>query len=277
MDGTMQRSARLPAGDYLRNCRSKLRMTSREVEAASRRIADEERNEELFISHGRITQIETGESTPSIYKLYTLGIIYSVPLIDLLAQYVDLARISKHQMSVNVQATRPASIAADSNRSVSFPIRFDSRHQIDKTNLLAQMVEVWGDIPISLIQDLNVRRMHYGFIGLGDYTMYPLLRPGSFVQFDERQKKIARGAWQTEFDRPIYFIELRDAYVCSWCEIRADRLISIPHPLSPCSTREFAFPREAEVLGRVTAVAARLVTYTSPEPSARAQAAGVAH
>lgn len=35
-------------------------------------------------------------------------------------------------------------------------------------------------------------------------------RPLSFVQIDPRQNRIKSGNWQNEFDRPIYFIELRD-------------------------------------------------------------------
>ena len=39
--------------------------------------------------------------------------------------------------------------------------------------------------------------------------MYPLLRPGSFVQIDSHVNRTHPSRWRTEFDRPIYFIELR--------------------------------------------------------------------
>jgi hypothetical protein len=123
-------------------------------------------------------------------------------------------------------------------------------------------VEVWGEVPIAAFQHLDIRRSVYGFIGLEDYTLYPLLRPGSFVQIDDRNKRIQNVAYRTEFDRPIYFVELRDGYLCSWCELHQNRLIVLPHPLSPCRIREFRFPAEAEIVGRVTAVAARIVNYS---------------
>jgi len=44
------------------------------------------------------------------------------------------------------------------------------------------MVELWGEVPIALIQHLDIRHSQYGYVGLEDYTLYPLLRPGSFVQ-----------------------------------------------------------------------------------------------
>jgi hypothetical protein len=65
--------------------------------------------------------------------------------------------------------------------------------------------------------------------------------------------------WRTEFDRPIYFVELRDGYACSWCEVRGSQLTLIPHPLSGCAIRQFAYPSEAEIVGQVTGVAMRLV------------------
>src|SRR2546425_6346623 len=32
--------------------------------------------------------------------------------------------------------------------------------------------------------------------------------------------------------RPIYFVELRNGYVCSWCQVDQGQLIVIPHPHS---------------------------------------------
>ena len=76
------------------------------------------------------------------------------------------------------------------------------------------------------------------------------------------------GPYRHEAERPIYFLELRDAYVCAWCEVHKNRLIAIPHPLSPCRVREFAYPDDVDILGQVTAVAARLVDARAQETPA---------
>src|SRR5258708_21852312 len=47
--------------------------------------------------------------------------------------------------------------------------------------------------------------------------------------------------------RPIYFVDLRTEYACSWCEIIDGKLLLIAHPLSPIKTRSFAFPKDAEI------------------------------
>ena len=253
------------AGERLRRLRVRLGITTREVEYISRKIADEEGEQEFVVSHARLVQIETGESTPSLYKLYTLSSIYGVNITELLSYYVELERINHHHIKANLQNTHLIMAEApDPQQRVNFPVRFDPGFSIDRTNLLSRMVEVWGEVPIALIQHLDIRKSCYGFIGLSDYTMYPLLRPGSLVQIDDRQKALPPGMSRTEFERPIYFIELRSGYICSWCELHRNRLVVVPHPLSPCRTQEFAYPTEAEIVGRVTAVAARLTPL--PEP-----------
>src|SRR5438132_9234300 len=119
--------------------------------------------------------------------------------------------------------------------------------------------------PRILLQQMDWRNSLYGYIGLEDHTMFPFLRPGSFVEIDSRQKKIkTTGSWQNEFDRPIYFVELRDSYVCSWCELQGSQLILIPHTLSSCAIRQFKYESEAEIVGRVTGLAMRIVPPDEP-------------
>ena len=255
------------AGERLRALRLRLGLTTREVAELSRKIAASETNEEFAVSHARLIQIENDESTPSIYKLFTLSAIYAQPFAELAAFYLDLEAAARHQVSLQIDRTHLANFeSAGPQQPVTFPVRFDPGFTIEKTSLLARMVEVWGEVPVPLLRHLNIRKQRYGFIGLADYTMYPLLRPGSFVQIDEQQKIPAHGVYRSEFERPIWFLELRTGYLCSWCELHRDRIIAVPHPLSPCRTREFAFPREAEIVGRVTAVAARLVSAPEMPP-----------
>jgi hypothetical protein len=148
----------------------------------------------------------------------------------------------------------------DTFHKVAFPVRFDPGFNPQKSELISRLVEVWGEVPFGLLQMVNLRKGRWGLVGLGDYTMYPLIRPGSLVQIDDNQKPVAVGAFRNEYDRPLYFIELREGYLCSWCEFRKGRLLCLSHPLSPVTSREFAYPGEAEIVGRVTAIAARIVS-----------------
>ena len=254
------------AGEQLRDLRLRIGMTTRDVQDLSQRIIDSEGNEEFYISNGWLTQIENSESVPSIYKLYSLSVIYHVKFGDLLQLYgVDVQKINKLQTEIPVPQTHLTPVEVfDETGTVTFPVRFDRGFDRDKTNLLSRMVEIWGEVPIAVIRHLDVRRSMYGYVGLQDRTLYPLLPPGSFVQIDPSVKRILPVKWQTEYERPIYFVELRDSYVCSWCELHGNQLILIPHPLSGCEIRQFKYETEAEIVGRITGVAMRIVAPDEP-------------
>lgn len=251
-------------GEQLKELRSRLEISTRDVTEKSQRIAEAEGNDEFYISNAWLTQIENTESTPSIYKLYSISTIYHVKFIDLLLLFgVDLQKIGRHQIAMPLEQTHLTNIEApDGERSVSFPVRFDLGFNLESTNLLSRMIETWGEVPISLIQHLDVRHAHYGYIGLHDYTLWPMLRPGTFVQIDERYRKVQSFKWRTEFERPIYFVELRHGYACSWCELQGNQLILVPHPLSPCGVRQFLYGTDAEIVGQVTGIAMRIADAT---------------
>lgn len=248
--------------EHLKEIRGRLGITTRDVAEKSQAIAEREANPEYYISNAWLTQLENSESVPSIFKLFSLSAIYRLPFRELVLIFgVNLDHIGKHHLSEPPRETRLAEMEVmDSARTVSFPVRFDPAFNLNRTSLLSRLVEVWGEVPIAFIQHLDIRQHNYGFIGMDDLTMYPLLRPGSFVQIDDRVRKIQPLKWRTEFDRPIYFVELRDGYACGWCELQKNnQLWLLPHPLSPVGVRQYEHGVEAEIVGQVTGVATRIV------------------
>ena len=76
-------------------------------------------------------------------------------------------------------------------------------------------------------------------------------KPGS-------ETDVLQEGWRSEYERPIYFIETREEFICAWCKLSNGHLITQPHSLSPATPRVFRHPREAEVIGRVVGIAMRL-------------------
>ncbi len=74
-------------GYHLRRMREERCLTLAQVENQSRRIAEREENEEYKFTAGRLCQIETGKSLPSIYKFASLSEIYRTPYGQLLRIY----------------------------------------------------------------------------------------------------------------------------------------------------------------------------------------------
>lgn len=254
------------AGEKLKELRVRLGLTTRDVETKSLEIADERHNREYYISHAWVTDIENSEFPPTIYKLYSLSAIYHVPYLDVLACFgLPFGDLGRYRASIGVPKTHLLGAETDLEaQTVSMPVQFKPGFQLEKTNLLARVVEKWDQIPVGFLQHLDLHKSVYGYIGLEDYTLYPLIRPGSLVQIDSRQRKISSEKWSTEFDRPIYFVELRNGYVCSWCQVDGSQLMIIPHPHSDQHVRRFEYPSQAEIVGRVTGVAMRIVGEHAP-------------
>lgn len=247
-------------GKRLRADRLRVRLSTRDVERLSQKIAKEKNNPEYCVSHTWLTDIENGQFTPSIYKLYSLSLIYGRSYDEILSFFgISVRDAGREQISLALPRTHlVAPTFTESNRTVFAPIELNQKVQFGQTNLVSKMFERWGEVPISLLRRMNPRNTLCGYIGLEDFTLFPIIRPGSFVQIDPRQTKIDATGWQNEFDRPIYFVELRDSYVCSWCQLDYGSLTLIPCPQSGTPVRRIRYPNDADVLGRVTAVTMRI-------------------
>jgi hypothetical protein len=119
-------------------------------------------------------------------------------------------------------------------------------------------VQQWGTVPLTMLSDLASQDYTYAYVGSEDFTMYPILQPGTFVQVDESRRRVVERQWRSEYERPIYFVETRDGFTCCWCSFRVNALVLQPHPLSPVSIRVLKHPQEAEVIGQVVGVAMRI-------------------
>jgi transcriptional regulator with XRE-family HTH domain len=255
------------AGKRLKALRESLGLTTREVEEKSKQIARDRHNEEYYISHAWVTDIENGEYTPSIYKFYTFSAVYHRRYDGIISLFgLSMSDLKRYQASLGVPNTHLLTNDSEPDtEKVSLPVRFKEEFQLEKTHLLAQVVEKWDLLPVGFLQHLDLHKSVYGYIGLEDYTLFPLIRPGSLVQIDASQRKISTERWKTEFDRPVYFVELRNGYVCSWCQVDRGQLMIIPHPHSHQDVRRFDFPSQAEIIGRVTGVAMRIVSEKVPD------------
>jgi len=207
----------LPAGQKLKSLRNRRNITVRDVEQASRRIADVKGDKRFCISNGWLAQLENGDSEPSICKLFSLSVIYRADLSDLLLLYnIDENEAEKFEPVADPQLNRMVTSLNPSQPGEHRP----------------------GHIV-------------YGHLGLGEFTMYPMIRPGAHLKIDTSQNKLVTNAWRNEHERPIYFVELRGGYTCGWCELQGNQLLIIPHHSSPSTVRQFTYPREAEIVGRV--------------------------
>lgn len=172
---------------------------------------------------------------------------------------IHLGDIRREQMWLALPRTQlikedPGSTA----QTIEIPPELKATARFEKTNLVSQMSSQWSGLPVSVRPPLHTPHSFYRYIGTEDFTLFPLIRPGSSVQIDAAQKRILQAGWSSEFDRPIYFVELRDGYACAWCELEDRKLLLVPCPQARIPVRQFRFPDDAGIVGRVTAVSMRI-------------------
>jgi hypothetical protein len=230
----------------------------REVESASTRIAERHGNDEFAVSPSRLSDIETKGLVPSIYRLYSLAVIYRRDLREVLSWYgIDLNLVAA-DLNLSLPPKSHRCEILQSGTVVQMPTRLDPGFDTRRTANLGRMVEQWGLVPLAYLSQFASDKYTYGYVGSEDFTMYPLLPPGTFLQVDESKNRVLQGMWRSEYERPVYFVETREGYTCCWCTMKGDNIVLQPHPLSPVPVRILRHPQDAEVIGQIVGIALKL-------------------
>lgn len=243
------------AGQRLRKARERLGLKFREVEVASQKIAERHANEEYSIGLSRLSEIENKAVVPSVFRIYSLSTIYRLDFRELLSWYgVDLDEQSNDAKLHELEQTHPIHFSPNGFGEVMAPLSLDPGVDLTQTTFLSRVITNWGALPLHMLKAIDTKRKRYAVIGSEDWSMYPILRPGSLLLIND-SSRIANSGWNDEWDRPIYFLEHRDGYLCGWCHLDRDRLVILSHPSSSEAPKIYLYPNEIEVLGQIVGVA----------------------
>jgi len=249
-------------GERLKQVRERLKLTYRDVSEASQIVAARRGSEEFAIALSRLADIENKGTVPTMFRLYTLCAIYRLDFREVLEWYgVPLSELPADAIKIGLHETH---LIRFPDLRVAVPQSLTEEIDLNQTVFLSPLIRRWEKMPPNLLSGLD-RRHRYGLIGLEDWSMYPLLYPGSLVLIDQNRRKIARSGWDNQYDRPIYFLEHRGGFLCGWCTCTGDRTLVLPHPASQRPPAIFESAR-IDVVGQVTGVAMLL------EPSKRGPA-----
>ncbi|QOY91664.1 helix-turn-helix domain-containing protein [Paludibaculum fermentans] len=251
-------------GQKLKRARERLGLRYRDVEEFSQQIADRRKNSEFSILLSRLSDIENRGVVPSIFKLYSLCAIYRLDLAEVVRWYgVEVSQLVTDAAALSPEKSHLIGLGREKFGSmqsgdIQVPLSLDPGLDLSKTTFLTRFIQSWGVLPLMLVAGLDLKGHRYAYVGTDDWFMYPMLLPGSLLLLDESRKKIAAGPWAGMVDRPVYFLEHRDGWMCGWCSLVEDTLIVQPHPASGCAPVVFQYPSEVDVIGQVTGVANRL-------------------
>jgi transcriptional regulator with XRE-family HTH domain len=243
-------------GQQLRNLRESLGLTVRQVQERSERLAEKHAQPSYFIDKARLSDIEVKGILPNIYKIYALAAIYHRSIPELLAFFgIETGDLVSDIAESPLPRTH---LGGRLHTSLRMPTSVESTFTITETTDFGRLIMTWGTVPLAFLAKFEHSGALFGYIGTEDWTMFPLIPPGSFVEVDTSRRRVAPGPWRSEHNRPIYFVETRERMLCGWCEVDGNTLLVIPHPLSPERVRSFRKDMDAEIVGTVVAVASRL-------------------
>jgi transcriptional regulator with XRE-family HTH domain len=241
------------SGLRLRQVRERLGLTYRDVETASYELAQLRGRPEFILHISRLADIENRNVVPGLHKLYALAALYHLNPLELFGWFdVPLEECFEDGARFPVPRTHLAAPPS----GLRVPLRFDPAFDPRRTDFLSRMVERWGHFEGALTKGNS--RHCYGYVGLADRRMMPLLRPGSLVLVDTEMRKIESEGWTSEHDRPMYLVDVREGYRCGWFYQMPGKLVMQPHPLSRCAPESWELPEQAEVVGKVIGVVTRL-------------------
>ena len=177
-------------GEKLKHARERLKLTYRDVEKASQQVAQRRASDEFAIALSRLADIENKGTVPTIFRLYSLCAIYRLNLDEVLGWYGVPVELLAAE-SLRPLSTKPTPPNSLPPAKFTVPQPADSEIDLNSTTFLSHIVRRWGKTGLSFLNGWDLRQHRYGFIGLEDWSMYPVLRPGSLVLIDESRRRIA--------------------------------------------------------------------------------------
>ena len=240
-------------GEKFKRVRERLKLTYRDVEKASQQVAQRRGSDEFAIALSRLADIEHKGTVPTIFRIYTLCSIYRLEMSEVVGWYgVPWESLPAEALLTPLKETHASGfgvgIKAAAEQAETAEIDLNS------TTFLGHLMRRWGKTGLNFLTGWELRQHRYGFIGLEDFSMSPILRPGSLVLIDESRRRIATEGWCSEADRPIYFLETRDGFRCGWCTSYGDEILLLPHPSSQRKPERYG-ARDVDVIGQVAGVA----------------------
>jgi transcriptional regulator with XRE-family HTH domain len=246
------------AGQKLKRVRERLHLRFRDVEEASSQIATRRGNDEFIVALSRLADIENKGTMPSLYRLYSLCAIYRLDVAEVLAWYgIGLSELPSDAATIEHERTSLVGFRPEEGE-IQVPIALDPGLDLSRTVFLSRLIQRWGTVPLMLLNNVDLRNLRYGLIGTEDWSMFPIIPPASLVVIDDSKRRVVTGNWLSEWERPIYFLEHREGYVCGWCSQKEGQLTVQPHPASGYEPESYLYPDEIEIVGQVTRVALSL-------------------
>lgn len=246
-------------GRLLRDSRTNLRLSLREVAEMSRNTADLLGDERCSVSHSSLCDYELFNAPPRhFHKAITLCSLYGLQFhaflkaIGIVLTEAGTEPIPDHLVH---RVLDTESIEKSDDNDIP-----------GRNGFLEHMLKRCEEIPFFLresigpLSDLDDASLDdFFWIGGKHDVLHPCLANGLFVLVNRREKRpmhfTSKPAWQ----QPVYVILRRDGtYLCACCGIENGTLVIHPYSQQFHRSEHLRYHHDAEVVGRIVTVARKL-------------------
>jgi transcriptional regulator with XRE-family HTH domain len=236
-------------GSRLSIVRERLGLSLRDVASRSQEIADVQKSPHYHISASWLRRIESdSRHEVSALRLIALLEIYEMTLEELLAADPSLEETAATTASSLERRTTTLIThgLAEANARLLLPNDSHTALPPEHTQLLRQGTS-----------QRNGRFLRV-FIGSDRNYLYPIIPAGTLALVDTHRRSLnLRVNVESEIQRPMFLLELRNGHICCWCEIvdkDDSRIVVLPHPCTRMRAIQLHLGKDASVRGQIVAV-----------------------
>jgi hypothetical protein len=245
---------RLSAGELLRHARTRLRLSIRDVHQMSLQLVSELENRQFLLSTGLLGELENGGHPRHIEKIISVCIIYSLDL------WIYLGALGTSLEGTGTEAIplQHRIVIPSADQEVK------SNEPLSGLNLARLLSDRLGEIPLFFrhsfpyqVDGREVTSRDLYWFGQREKVFHPLLQGAILLAIDStRMHHMTATTWQDPSLRPLFLALQRDGrYACGFAALNRNAVTIEPHPDCPAEPIRFVNGLQAEVLGRVVALA----------------------
>jgi hypothetical protein len=225
----------------------------------SLQLAGHLKDDHYQLSTSVLSEMEATSVLPRhIEKIFSVCILYCLDLWS----YLRAAHVPIEESG---QESLPPQYGSKSNWFVMSSREEQPSRELTLANYLAEIVE---EIPVFLRygfpfrtgeHDISGRELYC--VGKRESVFHPLLKGALLLAVDASGpgQVGSRDGWKEPWERPVYLVLRRDGkYLCGFCSFSQNSVTVVPHPDCPLEPVHFVNGKDAEVVGRVTAIARTL-------------------
>lgn len=238
-------------GETLRRARLRSGLSLREASRHTADIARIFRNPNYFCAASALSDLEARDLFPRhIHKLISLCAVYCVSITEL-ANLVGIRWENSGQEKMPERGERISRVRETDWRHSGFLTAVEGQFEEIPFFLRRAMPNLLG------LPNLSIRDIFWA--GTTNDLSHPYLRGSAFLAVNRQSKTPAPYLSSPVWGQPLYLLELRDGrHMCAPCILQNGLLVIRPCPTDTGKLLQLRNRVDAEVLGKIVAIARRL-------------------